>query len=176
MGAFPQTDLQWPVALGNHSSGYCRRISRRSLFRARSVAPPKQCKGRHKSGPAPVRSVQSIDFLSTITGFVFQFFDKRMIAYGFVPVGGPGPAKMSGLAVSAGEHGVPVPCRSRESFGSPLARRRSLPRTNRPFGMSGREISDRRPVSCYRIKFADENKITCFSRLCKLIKGYSTAG
>ena len=72
--------------------GYCRRISRRSLFRAQSVAPPKQCKGRHKSGPAPVRSVQSIDFLSTITGFVFQFFDKQMIAYGFVPVGGPGPA------------------------------------------------------------------------------------
>jgi len=26
------------------------------------------------------------------------------------------------------------------------------------------------------LKFADENKITCFSRLCKLIKGYSTAG
>jgi len=41
--------------------------------------------------------VQSIDFLSTITGFVFQFFDKQMIAYDFVPVGGPGSAKMSGL-------------------------------------------------------------------------------
>ena len=100
---------------------------------------PKQCKGRHKSGPAPVRSVQSIDFLSTITGFVFQSFDKRMIAYGFVPVGGPGPditclGGCGGVPPVSAERDAAFPCLAGagRASDSPLARRRSLPRTNRP--------------------------------------------
>ena len=96
-GAFPQTDLQWPVALGSAgitAAGTVAESHGVPSFGREAIAPPKQYvkvgtnPARLRSGPCKV----STFYQQLRDSSFFQFFDKQMIAYGFVPVGGPGPA------------------------------------------------------------------------------------